>query len=67
MQVLHRKAGGAMDGAQNIILMMRMEEKLTLIKINTRASRTVSGCFDTSIGVKKVHLLTSTPIRYIMC
>ena len=35
VRVLHHKSGGATDGAQNIILMMRMEEKLTHIKINT--------------------------------
>ena len=53
-----------MDGAQNIILMMRMEEKLTPINIKTRASQTISGCLDTRVGVKNFHLVTSTPIRY---
>ena len=63
VQVLHRKAGGATDGAQNIILMMRMEEKLNPINIKTWASRTISGCLDTRVGGKKVHLVTSTTIR----
>ena len=35
VRVSHHTVGGAKDGAQNIILMMRMEEKLTHIKINT--------------------------------
>ena len=52
-----------MDGAQHIMFMMRMEEKLTPIKIKTWVSRTVSGCLDTRVGGKKVHLVTSTPIR----
>ena len=60
--VLNHKAGGAMDGAQNIILMMRMEEKLTPIKINTWASQTVSGLLYERFGVKQVHLGTSAPI-----
>ena len=55
-----------MDCAHNIILMMRMVEKLTPIKINTWASRTVSGCLDTRVGVNQVHLVTSTPIRDIV-
>ena len=63
VQVLHRKAGGATDGAQNIILMMRMEEKLTPINIKTWESQTIGGCLDTRVGVNKVHLVTSTPIR----
>ena len=64
MRVLHHKSGGEMDGAQNIILMMRMEKKLTPIKINTWVYRTVSGCLDTRVAGKKVHIVTSTPIMY---
>ena len=56
-----------MDGAQNIILMKRMEDKLTPIKIKTWASWTVSGCLDTRVGGKKVHIVTYTPIRDIVC
>ena len=67
MRVLHCKAGGATDGAQNIILMMRMDEKLTPIKIKTWASGTVSGCLDTRVGGKKVHLVTNTHKRDIVC
>ena len=67
MRVLYLKVGGAMDGAQHIILMMEMEDKLTPIKINTWASRTVSGCLDTRVGGYQVHLVTSTPIRYRVC
>ena len=42
VRALYFKPGGATDGAQNIILMMRMEVKLTPIKIKTWAYRTVS-------------------------
>ena len=56
-----------MDGAQNIILMMTMEDKLTPIKINTWAYRTVSGCLDTRVGGNQVHIVTYTPIRYRVC
>ena len=43
--------------------MMRMEEKLTPIKINTCASWTVSGCLDARFGGKQVHIVTSTYIK----
>ena len=62
VRVLHHKPGGATDDAQNIILMMKMEEKLTPIKIKNWASQTVSGCLYKSVGVKQVHLRTSNPI-----
>ena len=62
VRVLHHKAGGATDGAQNIILMMRMEEKLTRIKIKKWASQTVSGCLYERFGGKKVHIVTSNHI-----
>ena len=64
VRLFHHKSGGATDGAQNIILMMRMEEKLTPINIKTWASQTNSGCLDIRVGGKNVHLVTSTPIRY---
>ena len=56
-----------MDGAQNIMLMMRMEDKLTPIKIKTLDYRTVSGCLDTRVGVKYVHLVTSAPMKDRVC
>ena len=56
-----------MDGAQNIILIKTMEDKLTPIKIKTWASRTVSGCLDTRVGGKKVHLVTSISMRDLVC
>ena len=37
LQVTHHKSGGATDGAQNIVMMMRMDKKLTLIKLKTWA------------------------------
>ena len=40
--VLYLKSGGTTDDVQNIILMMRMEEKLTPVKLKTWASQTVS-------------------------
>ena len=64
MRLLYRKSGVQKDGTQNII-MMSMEDKLTPIKIKTWASRTVSGCLDTRVGGKKVHIVTYTPIRDI--
>ena len=62
MRLLHRKAGGAMDGALHLI-MMRMEYKSTPIKIKTWASRTVSGCLDTRIMGKKDNLVPYTHKR----
>ena len=35
-----------MDGVQNVILMVRMEDKLNPIKLKTWASWTVSGCLE---------------------
>ena len=63
MRVLYLKSGGATEGVQNIILMMRMEEKLTPININTWASRTVSRCLEARVGVKQFHILIPAPIR----
>ena len=55
-----------MDGAQNVMMMMRMEDKLTPIKIKTLDSCTVIGCLDTRVGVKYVHIVPYTPIRDIV-
>ena len=63
MRLLHRKSGVQKDGTLHLIMMMRMEDKLTPIKIKTWASQTVSGCLDTRVGGKKVHLVTYTHIR----
>ena len=63
MRVLYNKAGGSTKGAQNIMLMMRMEDKLTPIKIKTWTYRNVSGCLYEMIGVNQVHLVTYAPIR----
>ena len=52
-----------MDGIQNVILMVRMEEKLTPIKLKTWYSRTVSGCLDARLLIRQVHIETSAPIR----
>ena len=43
--------------------MMRMEEKLTPIKIKTWESQTVSGCLDARVGGKQAHLGTPAYIR----
>ena len=40
---------------------------MTPIKIKTWESRTGSGCLDTRVGVKKVHIVKSTPIRDRVC
>ena len=66
VRVLHHKLGGTTDGAQNIMLMMKMEEKLNNIKIKTWESQTVSGCLDTRVGGKQVHIGTSALVRYIV-
>ena len=50
VRVLHHKAVGAICSAQNLIMMMRMEEKLTPIKIKTWASRTANACLYESVG-----------------
>ena len=63
VRVSYRKEGGATDGAQNIVLMMRMEEKLTPTKLNTWAYPTVSGCLEERVGVKHVHLGWYVSIR----
>ena len=55
-----------MEGIQNIILMMRMKDKFTLINLKTWASRTVSGCLEARVGAKQVHIVTSAPIRDIV-
>ena len=59
MRVLYHKPGGYTDGAQNIILIM--EEKLTPIKLKTWAYRTVSGCSESRVGVKQIHIGTPAP------
>ena len=62
VKVLNHKSGGSTDGAQNIILMMRIEYKLTPIKIKTWASRTFGGCLYETVGGKQVHIGTSNHI-----
>ena len=52
VRVLNHKSGGATESAKNIMLMMRMEEKLNNIEIKTWESRTVSGFLDTRVGGK---------------
>ena len=42
--------------------MMRMEENLTPINLNTWASQTVSECLEERVGVKQVHIGTFAPI-----
>ena len=67
VQVLHCKSGGATDGEQKIILMMRMEKNLTPIKLKNWESWTVSGCLEARVGGKYIHLGTPTPIRDRVC
>ena len=43
-----------------------MEEKLTPIKLKTWASWTVSGCLEARVGLKQVHIVTSSPMRDIV-
>ena len=49
-----------------IIFIMRMEEKLTPIKIKTWEYQNVCGCLYEEVGGKQVHLGTSAPIRDIV-
>ena len=42
--------------------MMRMEENLTPINLNTWASQTVSECLEERVGVNQVHIGTFAPI-----
>ena len=67
MQVLHRKSRGAINDKQNIISMMRIEDKLISIKLKTWVSRTVSGGLEARVGVKYVHLGIYAPLRGIVC
>ena len=43
MQVLHRKSGGATDGAKHLIVLRIVEEEWTPVVLNTWASKTISG------------------------
>ena len=63
MQVLYCKAGGAMDGAQNVIFMMRMEYKLNPMRVKTWAYLYVSGLLESRVGLNQVNLGTSASIR----
>ena len=56
-----------MDGAQNVIFMMRMEYKLNPIRVKTWASRYVSGGLEARVGLNQVNLGTSAPIRDRVC
>ena len=67
VRVLHRKPGGTTYGAQNIILMMGMEEKLTPINLKTWESQTISWCLEERVVGNKVHTGTPAPIRYRVC
>ena len=44
-----------------------MEEKLTLLKIKTWVSQSIIGCLYERFRVNQVRLVTSTPIRDIVC
>ena len=48
----------ATDAVQNIMLMIRMEDKLTPIKLKTWAYWTVSVCLEEKVGGNKVHIGT---------
>ena len=67
MWVLQHKSVGVRDTSKYIILMTRMEEKLTSIKLNNWVSRTVSAFLEERFGGKKVHIGTFHPIRDIVC
>ena len=56
MLVLYPKAGGATDGAKNIMLLRRMEERWTPILLKTCYSKTISGFLEAKVGGKQVRL-----------
>ena len=58
MRVSYLKSGGETGEVQNIILIIRMEEKLTPIKLKIWASRIVSGCLKVRVGVNQFHIGT---------
>ena len=63
MWVLYLQSVGATNGVKNIILMMRMEEKLDPINLKNWAFRAVSGCLEARVLVIQVHMETSAPTR----
>ena len=67
VRALHRKSECSTDGAQNIILMVSMEEKLTPTKLQTWASRTVNELLEARFGLKQVRIGKPTSIRDIVC
>ena len=67
MWILHRKAGGAPDGAHKLVLMAKRVEEETLIKLKTWESRTISGCLAARVGGKNVNLGTLASTRDTVC
>ena len=63
VRVLHCKAGGATCGAQNAMLLRKMEEGWNLIDLNTWVSRTLSIFLEERVGGNQVQLGIFTPIR----
>ena len=63
VRLLHCKLGGETDGAKNILLMTRMEEKLTPIKLNNWAFQTVSGYLEARVGENQVNIGSYSTIR----
>ena len=63
MRVLHIKVWGANCGANNIMLLIQMEEEWTPIEFKTWDSNTISGCLEAMVGRKQVHLGTFSHIK----
>ena len=67
VRVLHCKAGGATDGAKNLMLLRRVDEEWTPIVLKTWALKTISDSLEAKFGGKPVQLGTFAPIKDKVC
>ena len=63
MRVLHQKAGGATDGAKNLMLLRLVDEEWTPIVLKTWASKTISVSLEAKVGGNPVQLRTFANIK----
>ena len=67
VRVLHGKAGGATYRAIKFVLLHREGGEIGIVVLKTWASRTLSGCLNSKVGVVTARLGTSYLIRYRVC
>ena len=67
VRVLNKKSGGTTDGARNSVLLHREGRKIGRVVLKIWASRTLSGCLNSKVGVVTARLGTSYLIRYRVC